>query len=58
MSFHASSKVITLAHALWLTDETKNNMNNPFIAATSIFVMTFKGLIVSGTADVVRANQQ
>ena len=58
MSINASSKVITLALVLSITDGTRNNSNNPFRVAASIFVMTFKGLIVSGTTDVVRANQR
>ena len=58
MSIHASSNVITLAHVLQITDWTRNNINNPFRIAASIFAMTFKGLIFSGTTDAVRANQQ
>ena len=58
MSIHASCKVITLAHVLWITDGTRNNIYKPFRVADSIFVMTFEGLIVSGTTDIVRANQR
>ena len=58
MSIHASSKDITLAHVLWITDGTKNNINNQFRVAASILAMTFNGLIVSGTTDVVRENQR
>ena len=58
MSIHASSKDITLAHVLWITDGTRNDITNQFRVAASIFVMTFKGLIASGTTDVVRTNQR
>ena len=58
MSIHASSNFITLDHVLLITDGTRNNIYNPFRVAASIFFMRFKGLIVSGTTDVVRANQR
>ena len=57
VSIHANSNFITLDHILLITDGTRNNINNPFKVAASIFFMTFKGLIVSGTTDVVRANK-
>ena len=55
---HASSNVVTLVHVLWITDGARNNINNQIRVAASIFVITFKGLIVSGTTDVVRENQR
>ena len=58
MSIHVSSKVITLNHKLQLNDGTKNNINNPIRVANSIFVIAIKGLIISGTDDVIGANQQ
>ena len=58
MSIHASYKGITLAYVLSITDGTRNNINNPLRVAVSIFVITFKGLIVSGTTNVVRTNQR
>ena len=58
MSIHASSNVITLAHVLWITDRTRNNLNNPFRVAAINFVMTFEGIIDSGTTDVARAYQR
>ena len=53
MSIHASSKFITLAHVLLITDGARISINNPFRVAASILVVTFKGLIVSGTTDIV-----
>ena len=58
MIIHASSKVIALTHILQLTYETKNNINKPFGVVTSIFVIAFKGAIISGTGDVISANQR
>ena len=41
-----------------ITAGTRNKKKNPFRVRASIFVLTFKGLIVSGTTDVVRASQR
>ena len=58
MSIRASSNVVTLAHVLLITDGTRNNVDNPFRVAARIFAMTFNGLIVIGSTDVVRTNQR
>ena len=55
MSIHANSKVITLTHILLLTDGTKN-INKPIRVATSTFIITYRGLIIGRTGDVVTAN--